>query len=102
MEETSDLITFLNSSTERGRFRRAKEMDLSCCRWSGDPLQRVPEAAAVHEGFAALRRLVSDRRPRRRWELAAPQRHHGDQAPQQHVHVPGQPGPQAHLPRLQV
>ena len=102
MKKTLDLITFLNSSSEQGRFRRAKEIDLSRCRSSGDPLQRLPEAAAVHDRCAALRRLVSDHRPCRSGELAAPQWHHGDQAPQQHVHVPGQSGSQAHLPRLQV
>ena len=100
MEKTSHLITFLNSSSEQGRVRRAKEVDLS--RWSGDPLQRISEAAAVRDGRAAVRRLVPDGGPGGRGELAAPQRHHGDQAPQQHVHVPGQSGPQAHLPGRQV
>lgn len=71
---------------------------------TGDSLQWLPEgtADADRHGAAAVRWLLPERRPGRRRPLVAEQRHHRDQTAQQYVHVPSQPRPQTHLPRLQV
>lgn len=69
---------------------------------AGHPLQRLPEDPPVQPGHVPLRRLLPERGAGGRGALAAAQRRHGDQAAQQHVHVPRQPGHEAHLPGLQV
>lgn len=73
----------------------------SCCS-TGDPLQRLPEDPSVQSGHVTLRGLLPERGPGGRWSLPAPERCDRDQAAQQHVHVPSQPGYEAHLSGLQV
>ena len=68
----------------------------------GDPLQRLPEDPPVQPGHVSVRRLLPERGSGGGGSLAAAQRCDGDQAPQQHVHVPRQPGHEAHLPGLTV
>lgn len=69
---------------------------------SGHSLQRLPEDPPVQPGHVPFRWLLPERGPGGRGPLAASQRRHGDQTAQQHVHVPRQPGHEAHLPGLQV
>ena len=68
----------------------------------GDPLQRLPEDPPVQPGHVSLRRLLPERGTGGGGSFSAAQRGDGDQAPQQHVHVPRQPGHEAHLPGLTV
>lgn len=79
-----------------------KSVLLCVCHHAGDSLQRLPKDPPVRDGGVSLRVLLSDRGSGGCGSLSASQRHHRDQTPQQHVHVPCQPGPQAHLPRQQV
>ena len=72
-----------------------------CCN-TGNPLQRLPESASERAGHAAVRRLLSERRSRRRRSLSAEQRHYRDQTSQQHVHVSRKSRSQTHLSRLTV
>ena len=69
---------------------------------AGDPLQRLPENPSVQSGYVTLRGLLPERGSGGRGSLPAAQRRHRDQAAQQHVHVPSQPGHEAHLPGFQV
>lgn len=69
---------------------------------AGHSLQRVPEDPPVQPGHVPLRRLLPKRWLGRRGPLAAAQRRDGDQAPQQYVHVSGQPRHEAHILRFQV
>lgn len=69
---------------------------------AGHSLQRVPEDPPIQPGHVPLRRLLPKRWLGRRGPLAAAQRRDGDQAPQQYVHVSGQPRHEAHILRFQV
>lgn len=69
---------------------------------AGHSLQRLPEDPPVQPGHVPLRWLLPERGPSGCGPLTTSQRRHGDQAAQQHVHVPRQPGHEAHLPGLQV
>lgn len=69
---------------------------------AGHSLQRVPEDPPIQPRHVPLRWLLSKRWLGRRGPLAATQRRDGDQAPQQHVHVSGQPRHEAHILRFQV
>lgn len=69
---------------------------------AGHSLQRVPEDPPVQPGHVPLRRLLPKCWLGRRGPLATAQRRDRDQAPQQYVHVSGQPRHEAHILRFQV
>lgn len=74
---------------------------VSCGCFPGHPLQRLLESASVHDGHAVWI-LLSDCGSGGSWSFPAPQWYHWDQTPQQHVHVPGQPGLQTNFLRHEV
>ena len=64
---------------------------------TGHSLLRLPEGKALPAGHGSLRLVSAERGAGGGGPLSAPQRHHRNQAALQHVHVPGQPGPEADL-----
>ena len=72
------------------------------CASPGHTLQRLLEDQAVYAGHVPVRLMLPDRGAGGRGPVTAAQRHHGDQAAQQHVHVQGQPRPEADIPGFQV
>jgi len=65
---------------------------------TGHSLLRLPEGEALPSGHGPLRLVPAERGAGGSGPLSAPQRYHRNQAALQHVHVSGQPGPEAHLP----
>lgn len=68
----------------------------------GDPLQWLLEDPPVHAGHVPVRLLLPNRWAGGRGPIFASQCNHWDQTPQQHVHVQGQSGFKADIPRFQV
>lgn len=64
----------------------------------GHTLLWLPEGEALPARHRPLRLVPAERGARGGGALSAPQRHYGDKAALQHVHVSGQPGSEADLP----
>lgn len=69
---------------------------------TGDPLQWLPEDPSVQSRHVAVRGMLPERGLGGGGSLFAPECRDRDQTAQQHVHVQGQFGHEAHLSGLQV